>query len=390
MRVVLAGSALPGLRPSQTLQILTDAWQAERPGDTLDAFAVSDGAPQPYVGSGLDDVLASGVDQESRGEGSERRFAYFREQAIIIDYSDVFAGLPREGSLTSAIVGEDLLWAAKRASHVIVALPHTGCIADGGIAMVQQLATGTAPRTRHGDAYGQGIPARQDLIARWVRAAREALRGLSITVLAPAEQQLVGFGGVARAWMVQGLPADLAQAYEKELGSIAALLADAGAESQSLGLLSTPPSARDVYSGVGGIGFALSVLGARIYPVGDLTVRPQLGSVIEQADLVVYACGAIGEDLPSGLAVAINEARRVGCAIVVIYETGSLRKGELARLGIHGAYALREGFSDGDTRVDGIADVAERLATVSRSVAHTWGWDPPENGGAGSGDDESR
>ena len=79
MRVILAASALPGLRATQTREVARNAWLSVRPEDHVEAYAVSDGVPQQFVGAGIDEVLLPGAEQIERGGPGERRFAYREE-----------------------------------------------------------------------------------------------------------------------------------------------------------------------------------------------------------------------------------------------------------------------------------------------------------------------
>ena len=375
MRVILAASALPGLRATQTREVARNAWLSVRPEDHVEAYAVSDGVPQQFVGAGIDEVLLPGAEQIERGGPGERRFAYREGATVVLDYTEVLAGVPGAGYLTSRIVGEDLRWAAQSVglSQVYLALPAAGCVADGGLAFLEAVASDEPKSSAWGFRQKERPEVSADNIEQWLIRGRERTRHLAITVLAPAEQRMVGLSGVARSWMQAGLSPEAAQLLERSMGEIASALDEAIGAVGSPDLLGARPSSRDVYSGVGAMGLALAGIGARIFPTGDVTARPFIAQSITEADLVVYVCAAIGEDLPSGLVATIAEATRVGCAVVVVYETGSLRKGELPNLGIHGAYELRPGFDLAASPPE-TTDISGTLSNMMTRVARTWGW----------------
>ncbi len=351
MKIALAVSPLPGLRVGEVHSLVRDAWLSRRRDDHVCSRPVSDAVAMPYVGSGAEDVLAGDNSETVElGEAGERHFAYRAGTALLLDYTQILYGIPQEGaSQSSHIVGRDLAWALREGiSEVHIVLPIPGCVSDLGMGILEELG---------------GLD-----------AAREALAPMSIQVLVPGEQRLLGLGGVARSWIAHGLDPEAAQRFENTFSEI---VAGIPVRSTGLPLLGTGGGPeRSIYAGCGGgIAYVLGLLGAQILPIGDVCIDPMRGE-IEDSDLFVYVCGHIGEDLPSGLLAGSRVAASRGVPVVVIYDSGALRKGELARLGLNGAYEIRpeRAFATGEATTEELADLPERLHSLVGRVARTWGW----------------
>ena len=82
------------------------------------------------------------------------------------------------------------------------------------------------------------------------------------------------------------------------------------------------------------------------------------------------------DELPGGAAGAIRRAQEAGLPVVLVYDCGSLRRGELAGLGLNGAYEMRpeRSFLDEPETPESAAAVRDRLGEAIRTVARTWGW----------------
>lgn len=384
MKVVLAGSALAGIRPRETTAIAERSWTARRPSDSVTALPVSDGISMPLVGSGIDDALsAPACDSIERGKPDVRRFALVAGDRFIFDYTTLYSGIPdtsvaipaepmpelptanssvscENPRSSSAMIGEDLAWAAKQgARDVVVVLPVPCSITDGGQGLI-----GALSNNRSGDLEEE------------IRIARQQLSDMRLTVLAPREQRLLGLSGVARQWMNGGMEPGTAQTYERQLGQWVSELHSIEPPNRA-SLMKAQASSRGIYAGVGsGVAYVLQILGAGVFPVGDATVLARLAEPIKDADLVVYICGDIDENLPSGLLSAISLAQGEGVPVVVVYDSGGLRKGELPNLGLNGAYELRpdRSFNDEPNKAD-VGTLENVLANMVARVARTWGWD---------------
>ncbi|MCF2706494.1 hypothetical protein I6E29_04340 [Arcanobacterium haemolyticum] len=390
MKVVLAASALPGIRAAQGTSLARESWQAVRPQDDVTALPVSDGIAMPYVGSGIDDVVENDYECDliELGLPHERHFARGAGRMLVVDYTDLLGGVPSESASTSEVIGRDLTWAYEQNYRdVYLVLPQFSTLTDLGYGL---LSVCSDPQGERPDALDASSPA--NALAGAIESARALLASLSITVLAPGTQRLLGLSGLARSSVRLGLDSHTAQDLEATLGNKADALVAAlqlvTEKMPSSDLLqphgSNSRSRQDLherylrapYAGVGsGVALMLDILGARIFPVGDFVVRERID--VTDADLVVYISGHIADDLPSGLVTTIQLAQDVGIPVVLIYDSGALRRGELPNLGLHGAYELRphRAFADDDESDDDLASLATRLENTVTKVARTWGWD---------------
>ncbi len=359
MKVALAVSPLPGLRAGEACALVRRAWSGVRGDDDVASRLVSDAIAMPYVGSGADDVLAGSHPQHvERGQAGERHFAYRSAGSVLLDYTHLLHGIPGEGAIRSSrLVGEDLAWAAREGiTDVTVVLPVPGSVSDLGMGLLDPLSTGA-----------QGIGAQLD-------AARTRLSGMSVRVLVPGEQPLLGLAGLARSWMASGLSSKEAQDLENRFSEIVSTVPGRASGLTIIG--DSGGFERNVYAGCGGgIAYVLGLLGVRVFPIGDVCIEPMRRD-IEESDLFVYVCGRIGEDLPSGLLAGSRIAASRGVPVVVVYDSGAIRKGELAPLGLNGAYEIRPelAFSDAGATTEELADLPRRLEELVGRVARTWGW----------------
>ncbi|MFT3942919.1 MAG: glycerate kinase [Ancrocorticia sp.] len=388
MRVALTCSPLPGLRAKESLAIARGAWLGKRPRDEVHGFPVSDGIAMPFAGSGADEVLVGArATHVELGRAGERHFAHVDGASVLFDYTEVFDGIPRPGRPSSSrLIGEDLAWAAAEGlTSVTIVLPVPGSLMDMGWGLLEALAAGPADPTAlanesraAADAPGNGQHGDRAAV---LRAARAAVTSLHITVVVSREQPLLGLSGIARSWMAQGLDAVVAQTYERGFADVVAELSDAARTLPSRSLLlgtSEPDPARNIYAGAGaGTAFTLSLLGAMIHPIGQLAIGPHIAREIDEADLLVCVTGHIGEDLPSSLLVAAQAAQNAGIPVVVVYDSGGIRKGELPGLGLNGAYEIRpdRSYEMPEESAQDVADIPGRLADLMGRVATTWGWD---------------
>ena len=66
----------------------------------------------------------------------------------------------------------------------------------------------------------------------------------------------------------------------------------------------------------------------------------------------------------------------MGVPVVVVYDSGALRKGELPSLGLNGAYELRPDFAfEPPEAIDEFGRLQPILFDMMTRVARTWGWD---------------
>lgn len=396
MRIALAASPLPGLRASAVCDVAREAWLSERPRDSLRCRPASDGVASAYSESGVYELL--GLDELVERGGPLRRFAGVSQKKIALDWIESLPG-PFCGDSTA--LGEDIAWALGRGvDEIVVALGVPGGIGDLGVGMIGAIAQtrrGAGPESGSRQADGSrkadgssglaktagrpGVVAAADVadLAGLVADARAALGTVCLSVVVGGRQRLMGMSGLARAWMREGLDGRRAQDVERSVGEAADRLVRAANATPGRDLAGRSLSARGPHSGAGGgLALGLEALGGRIVPVGDL-VHSSLEGWTEGADLCVYVCGQVGEELPGGAAGAIRRAQEAGLPVVLVYDCGALRRGELAGLGLNGAYEMRpeRSFLDAPETPESAAAVRDRLGDAIRAVAGTWGWRRP-------------
>ena len=390
MRVALAASPLPGLRASTVCHVAREAWRSERPRDSLRCRPTSDGVASAYSESGVYELL--GLDELVERGGPLRRFAGVSQKKIAFDWIESLPG-PFGGDSTA--LGEDIAWALGRGvDEIVVALGVPGGIGDLGVGMIGAIAqarrgTGQEDGSRRagesrraGGAAGLGNTSEKPDVAEaadlagLVADARAAVGTVCLSVVVGGRQRLMGMSGLARAWMREGLDGRRAQDAERSIGEAADRLVRAANATPGKDLAGRRLSTRGPHSGAGGgLALGLEAVGGRIVPVGDV-VHSSLEGWAEGADLCVYVCGRVGDELPGGAAGAIRRAQEAGLPVVLVYDCGSLRRGELAGLGLNGAYEMRpeRSFLDEPETPESAAAVRDRLGEAIRTVARTWGW----------------
>ncbi len=386
MRIALTCSPLPGLRAKESLAIARDAWLAKRPRDEIHSFPVSDGIAMPFAGSGADEVLAgAGATHVELGSPGQRHFAYVAGASVLFDYTEVFDGIPQPGRpASSRLMGEDLRWAVRAGlTSVTIVLPVPGSLTDMGRGLLEALTIGLTPADPTSLSSIDNATGNSSLrgCAAVLRAARDAVSSLHITVVVAREQPLLGLSGIARSWMAQGLDAVVAQTHERAFADVVAEMSDAARALPSRSLLAGSAEsdpARNIYAGAGaGTAFVLSILGAMIHPIGQLSIGPHVAREIDEADLLVCVTGQIGEDLPSSLLAGTEVALNAGIPVVVVYDSGGIRKGELPSLGLNGAYEIRpdRSYETPEESAQDVDNIPRRLTNLIGRVATTWGWD---------------
>ena len=390
MRVALAASPLPGLRASTVCHVAREAWRSERPRDSLRCRPTSDGVASAYSESGVYELL--GLDELVERGGPLRRFAGVSQKKIAFDWIESLPG-PFGGDSTA--LGEDIAWALGRGvDEIVVALGVPGGIGDLGVGMIGAIAqarrgTGQEDGSRRagesrraGGAAGLGNTSEKPDVAEaadlagLVADARAAVGTVCLSVVVGGRQRLMGMSGLARAWMREGLDGRRAQDAERSIGEAADRLVRAANATPGKDLAGRRLSTRGPHSGAGGgLALGLEAVGGRIVPIGDV-VHSSLEGWAEGADLCVYVCGRVGDELPGGAAGAIRRAQEAGLPVVLVYDCGSLRRGELAGLGLNGAYEMRpeRSFLDEPETPESAAAVRDRLGEAIRTVARTWGW----------------
>lgn len=368
----MAAAPLPGLSAGAVADLVRRAWLGRRGADALDVRAVSDAAAVPYATSGVQGMLGATTQVDVLGAAG-RRFAWVGADRVVLDYTRSPAA--PAGTAGTAAIGRDLAWAARRRPREIVAvLSSFAAIGDLGAGMVGSLSGRPLPRS-----WTPGLPLPSDMAGR-IAAARRVLRPSHLTVFTGGPQRLLGPTGLARAWTRRGMAPALAQEMERALGEASAAMAaaSADADAQTGGdLLGAEDLVRGPYAGAGGgAAFGLRIVGARVLPVRE-AVAVALEGWASQADLCLYVSGAVGESPPGGLDAAVACAARRAVPLVLVCDSASLQRSELARLGLNGVYEIRPGraFDDAPETPATAAGMAGALTDAVARVAGTWGWE---------------
>lgn len=238
---------------------------------------------------------------------------------------------------------------------------------------------------RLADAFDVTVPAEQPWLA--IGPLREQLRGIDLVVAAASELPLIGLHGAGAALQhLPGLTALAAQQVERRIGAFADQ-AQRHADSlpplrtalPALNVRAASPdrAARQEYSGVGGgVGFALSLLGARVLP-GARVVAEEIGltGTLESVDLVITGAAALDADaMHDGVVATVGgAAAQWGLpAVALAHEVGVNRR-ELAKVGISAAYPIQERrLTPGQAPQDQPVDIREALAIRGERLVRNW------------------
>ncbi|ACQ80138.1 glycerate kinase [Beutenbergia cavernae DSM 12333] len=264
---------------------------------------------------------------------------------------------------TSVGVGQLLVAALELGARRVVLGAGDAATHDGGWGLLRALAGGEGAADPTADA------------AEVLAGARDRLAGVTLDVAAASGDPLVGLHGAGAALTTRtGL--DAAQAQEREstlaprLDALErAALALAPRALPVAGARTPARPARRTGSGVGGgVGFAASLLGARVHPGGRL-VASELGldARAGRADVVLTGSAVIDAaqiaDGGPGIVAAVGHAASAhGVPVVVVGEHIGVGRRESAPIGVSALYEVDD---------DG-AEAA--LAARAARVARTWSW----------------
>lgn len=408
MRVLVAPDRFSGAVTSVTAaHALAEGWRRQVPTDTTTEVAMSDGA------AGLLDAVAAArggrlVPLTSTGPrgrpcpatvlhvtGSAGGTAYVEADQVLGTHLVPDTDRVRALRTASTAPLADLLRAAlaTRARRVVIGLPVTAAVHDGGAGLLAALAVDAGvPADTVPGALRSGparLSAAAGAAADLLGPVREHLAGVEI-VLAVADQVpllgLLGAGALLGQDPVVG-PAT-AQELERALGGLAHALERRAAElpvpRRSLGLAGTAPAtvrpARADGSGAGGgAGFVLQLLGARALPGAEVVAEAVgLADAVAAADLVLTGARRLtAHDLAeSVVATVARSALPHALPVVVVAEEVHTSRREVSPLGISGCYdVLDPGRRHAVARppADGPhTDLPAQLAARAARVARTW------------------
>ncbi|MDP9800181.1 glycerate kinase [Arcanobacterium wilhelmae] len=368
MRILLVASALGGIGPVAVAGRAQRAWFSVRPHDDVQIAPIAEGDVVAHVGTGLDEVMEYiNPELSSLQLGDEPRRIWWsgrNEWTIDLANSLTWSG-ESDPRGSSDFLGADLDHLVMSGAHQIhVHVPTLMRHTDVGLGMLAHLA-------------GQPVSTDPNELSLALLTARRRLAGVRMILTYPSAMALTGLSGVARHWEPK-LGSRAALEAEREIGEIAHALEAAQAQISRKSLLAgSQPSTTSAYSGVGGgLGLMFDLLGAQVRPLGSFLTRRGQGLGDEPYDLVVYVGDTIGVDVPSGVQTCVELASQEAAPVVVIFDRAGLRKGELPRLGLNGAYELREdAYAEEETPIDALAMIPILLDEQVSRVARTWGWD---------------
>ncbi|MBO9554022.1 glycerate kinase [Cellulomonas sp.] len=375
------------LTAAQAADTVAAAWREAAPGDDVRTCPLADGGPgfvdtlHATLGGDLVPVTVTGplgdpapavllvVDDPSG------RTAYVESaQAVGLPLVPVDRRDPTR--TTSRGVG-DLLLAAREsgATRVVVGLGGSATN-DAGAGMLAAL--GLAGRFGRGGGALAGTT-QADLAD--LPAVRAAWSGTQLVAATDVDVPLLGLHGASAGFAPQkGATPEQAQDLERALGDFAHAAAAALGDALRPDLLSgsRPSSAASRLvsapgaGAAGGLGFGLSLLGARLVPGAAFVAdRTGLDARVAAADVVVTGEGRFDWQSLHGKVAAEVASRALAHGVPTVVLAGEVLVGrrELSAAGISAAYAVAEHPADVEAA---LADPVGSLRERALRVARTW------------------
>ncbi|MFP5346238.1 MAG: glycerate kinase [Actinomycetes bacterium] len=383
MRVLIAPDSFGGtLTAGQAAAAIVEGWRRWAPRDDLLLCPLSDGSAgfvdvvSGAVGGQLVSITVPGplgaptpatvvvvVDAARGGDGPGCAYVE-AAQACGLHLLDEAARNPV--AATSTGVGP-LLKAALEAGarRIVVGLGGSASM-DAGAGCLAALGAGDPATLASGGGALADIP--DDALAG-LPEVRHRFADVDLVVATEETVPLLGFKGAAASFGVsKGATAQQAQQLDRALGRFAQVaLATLGPETAPQKLLATPGAGAD-----GGLGFALSLLGARLVPGADAVLDAVAFSArLAGCDLVVTGEGCFDwRSLRGGVVASVAQrALAVGIPAVVLAGRVEVGRRETVAMGVESAYAVAERPQDvGAT----LADPAGTLAVRAERIARTW------------------
>lgn len=405
VRVLLApdgfGSSLTATQVATTVR---DAWLSVRPDDEVIVRPLSDGGPGflDALGAHLPGELvpvglpspAGGVPAGAAGPAAPTGAAGPAVPAVILlvdgpvrtAYVETAQaiGLPlvppdrRDPGRTTTLGVGTLLRAARAtgARRLVVGLGGSSTN-DAGAGMLAGL--GLEPRdVLAGGGAGLGRLRAQDLTG--LRDLRDDWRDVEVLVATDVDVPLLGLTGASAGFAAQkGATPEQAQELERQLASFAHAAVEALGDALRPDLLTprtTSATSRLTQApgagAAGGLGFGLSLLGARLVP-GAALVADAVGldAALADVDLVVTGEGRFDWQSLHGKVASEVAARALSAAVPTVVLAGEVTVGrrELSAAGITAAYAVGE--TPEEVRA-ALADPVGSLRARAVRVARTW------------------
>jgi glycerate 2-kinase len=382
--VLIAPDRFSGtLTAAEAAEAVAEGWRRHAPLDDLDLCPLSDGGPgfvdalHRSLGGRLIPVQLPGPLGEPTlavfllTNSSDGVLTTYLESAQACGLTLVPADLRDPGRSSSRGVGV-LIGAALAAGarRVVVGLGGSASN-DGGAGMLAGLAReldveGAGRLTDvldRGGAALRGVSA--DQLAP-LAALRDRLADVELLAASDLDVVLLGFKGTSSMFAGQkGASPEQAQELDLAISDFArAALESTGAKQQ---LVALPGSGAD-----GGLGFGLSLLGARREP-GASTVAEAVGlsERLGRVELVVTGEGSLDwQSLRGKVVTAVAKlAQEVGVPTVAVAGQVLVGRRELLSVGVESAYPVAR--TPGEI-ARSLADPAGRLSDRAERVARTW------------------
>jgi len=372
------------LTAAQAAAAQAEGWRRAAPDDDLDLLPLADGGPgfvetlhaalggqlvPVTVGSPIGEPVPAALLHAPDG-------TVYVESAHAVGLQLVPADRRDPTRTTSRGVGELLAHALDAAPRRVVVGLGGSATNDAGAGMLAGLGLRSPRLGAGGGALGAStaddLAGLRELRARW--------RGLELLVATDVDVPLLGLTGASAGFAPQkGATPQQAQELERALDAFARAAVGALGDDLRPDLLAGParPAAQRLTTtpgagAAGGLGFGLTLLGARLLPGASLVADlVGLDGRIGVADVVVTGEGRFDWQSLHGK-VASEVARRAlehGVPTVVLAGQVLVGRRELSAAGITAAYAVADAPHDVDAA---LADPAGTLRARAERVARTW------------------
>lgn len=389
MRVLIAPDGFGDtLTAEQAACAISEGWAQSAPGDALIRCPLADGGPGflDTLRADLGGELLSVTVRSPLGgpvpaavlvvDGPGGRTAYI-ESAHATGLHLVPEERRDPTRTSSAGVGELLRAAVESGARRVVVGLGGSATNDAGAGMLAALGVGPDGSRLAGGGGALDETAPEDLAG--LAGVRSALREVEILAACDVDVPLLGLHGASAGFAAQkGATATQAQDLERALGHFAHLAVGALGDALRPDLLARPgtPAARLTAApgagAAGGLGFGLSLLGARLVP-GSALVADAVGLAgrIADADLVVTGEGRFDWQSLHGKVVAAVADRALAAAVPAIVIAGQVDVGrrEWGAAGLAGAYAVAQSPAQ---VAESLVDPAGMLRRRAARVAQTW------------------
>lgn len=397
VRVLVAPDAFgTSLTAREAAGVLRDAWLEAAPGDEVVLRPLSDGGPgfvetlHPVLGGELLAASVTGPLGEPAPAAvllaDEGRTAYV-ESAQALGLHLVPPDRRDPTRTTSVGVGELVAAALGAGAHRVVVGLGGSSTNDAGAGMLAGLLAALRPGT-HADALTRGggplgAVAADDLA--FLGELRDALAGVELVAAYDVDVPLLGLRGASAGFAPQkGATPEQAQELERALADFSRTAAEALGDRLRPDLLTGSAAGRGGAGAVqrltsapgagaaGGLGFGLSLLGARLTP-GVRLVADAVGldARLAEADVVVTGEGRFDWQSLHGKVASEVATRALAHGVPTVLLAGEVSVGrrELAAAGITASYAVAE---TPEEVAAALRDPAGSLRARARRVALTW------------------